>query len=127
MGGGGGSGAGAGARRGDLGRRGRRRGSVVGLIGVLDELLPGHNRGLAGPELHREHLPVAGPDERRHNPRIGIAAAATAAAGCIGLLELHGLRWRSDAKLKGERGFARIETWRGLRGMQPVTGDFGFI
>ena len=44
-------------------------GGSIDLVSVFQELLPGDYGGLAGSELHREHLPVTGLHKRRRSPR----------------------------------------------------------
>lgn len=48
-------------------------------VSVFQKLLPRHNGGLTGSELHREHLSVSSLDERRRSPR----RFATATVNCL--------------------------------------------
>lgn len=47
------------------------RSGSVGLVSVLQQLLPRNYGGLTWPELHREHLPVAFLHERRRPLLLG--------------------------------------------------------
>lgn len=70
------------------GRLGSGGGGAIDPVSVLHELLPRDYGGLSGPEVDREHLPVAGLDERRRSPR----RIAASAAGAGALLVLHRMR-----------------------------------
>lgn len=65
-------------------------GGSIDLVSVFQELLPGDYGGLAGSELHREHLPVTGLHERRRSPGRRRIAATNRSRSRSLLLFLHG-------------------------------------